>query len=103
MSEHTPGPWEYDEPPNWHGLAARVFHRNGEKYEPIAQVQISGWPKRQALANCRLIAAAPEMLAELHSIASLATNAWNDPPTVAAFFKDIVARCHAAIAKAEGR
>lgn len=56
---HTPGEWIWDEPSNWNGLSARVCT---EKYEPIAQVQISGWPKRIGRANAALIAAAPDLL-----------------------------------------
>lgn len=64
MSEtkHTPGPWEWDEPSNWYGTAARVMVR--EPYGKIAQVQLSGWkPRSMAIANARLIAAAPDLLA----------------------------------------
>jgi len=60
MSKFTPGPWIWDEPSNWMGLSARVCT---EKYEPIAQVTVSGWKKRQALATARLIAAAPDLYA----------------------------------------
>lgn len=52
MSEATPRPWIWDEPSNWLGLSARVCT---EKYEPIAQVQLSGWPHRVGLANTDLI------------------------------------------------
>lgn len=53
--EATEGPWEFDEPENWHGLAARVFHPNEGKYEPIAQVQLSGWPRKVGRSNAALI------------------------------------------------
>jgi hypothetical protein len=51
----TPGEWLWDEPDNWLGLSARVCTT---KYEPIAQVQLSGWPKRIGRANAAFIAAA---------------------------------------------
>lgn len=66
MGKHTPGPWKWDEPSNWRGTAARVCNDN---YDPIAQVQIGGWPRSKALANTRLIAAAPEMYEVLKLIA----------------------------------
>lgn len=61
----TPGPWKWDEPDNWFGMSARICN---EKCEPIAQVPISGWPKRVGRANAALLAAAPALLAacELH-------------------------------------
>lgn len=51
----TPGPWLWDEPDNWHGLSARVCT---EKYEPIAQVQKSGWGRGVGNRNAALITAA---------------------------------------------
>ena len=57
---HTPGPWKFDEPDNWYGLQARVCT---EDSKPIAQVQLSGWPKKIGLSNAALIATAPELLA----------------------------------------
>jgi hypothetical protein len=70
--QFTPGPWKMDEPDNWHGTAARVFHvAESGAYEPIAQVQYSGWLKKQARANANLIAAAPDMYAALEMFASL--------------------------------
>ncbi len=74
MSKHTPGTWLWDEPENWLGLSARVFVR--EPYGMIAQVQISGWkPKSMALANARLIAAAPDLLAALEGVLRVADRA----------------------------
>lgn len=57
---HTPGPWKWDQPSNWFGLQARVCT---ETYEPIAAVEISGWPRKQGPANAALISAAPDLLA----------------------------------------
>jgi hypothetical protein len=63
MSNFTPGPWAWDEPSNWYRLSARIYHENAGAFEPIAQVQLSGWPRKVGLANTRLIAAAPDLLA----------------------------------------
>lgn len=61
----TPGPWAADEPENWHGLSARIYHKSDGKFEPVAQTQLSGWPRRVGLANTKLIAAAPDLYAAL--------------------------------------
>lgn len=90
--------WEWDEPDNWHRTAARVFHRNGEKYEPIAQVQLSGWPRRIGLAHARLIAAAPELLKALKMVANAFKN-----DSHKRLFPGVFASVDAAIAKAEGK
>lgn len=67
MAKFTPGPWDWDQPSNWYGISARVMKR--EPYGMIAQVDISGWrPKSMAIANARLISAAPEMYAALEAI-----------------------------------
>lgn len=63
----TPGPWRFDKPSNWHGLAARVYV--AEPYGEIAQVPIEAWrPKSVGMANARLIAAAPQMYKALQDI-----------------------------------
>lgn len=65
---HTPGPWHWDEPSNWHGLSARVFHKNEKgDYEPIATVARSGWPRDIGRHNAALVAAAPDLLAALNA------------------------------------
>lgn len=102
MSKHTPGKWEWDEPSNWHGTAARIMV--GEPYGMIAQVNIAGWkPRGMAIANARLIAAAPDLLASCQAIEHLLTNGTVHIGTVAgASFPDVFASLRAAIAKATG-
>ena len=39
----TGGPWIWDEPTNWLGLHIRLCNA---EYQPIAQVQVSGWKPR---------------------------------------------------------
>lgn len=58
MAKHTPLPWKWDEPSNWLGTAARIYHKSGDAFDPIAQVQLSGWPKRVGLANAAIIVTA---------------------------------------------
>lgn len=66
--------WGFDEPSNWHGLAARV-HPAGSG-DPIAQVSLSGWGKRRGLAICGLIVAlrnaAPDLIAVVRAAAKVA-------------------------------
>ena len=57
--KHTPGPWLYDE--TW-GLITAT-----EKHVEIAAVHAAR-SKSSAKANARLIAAAPDMLAELKRV-----------------------------------
>ena len=54
-AKHTPVPYKWDEPSNWHGLSARIYHENEGRYEPIATVQLSGWPRRVGLANAAFL------------------------------------------------
>lgn len=100
LASHTPGPWQCDEPANWHGLAARVCT---SKYEPIAQVQFSGWPRRTAIANTNLVAAAPDLLAVLCTL----IEQWSSIPETVQVPDEINvnetwAAAIAAIAKARG-
>ncbi len=53
MAKATPGPIDYDEPDNWHGIAARIHPvASGDV---IAQVSLSGWGKRKGRAICEAI------------------------------------------------
>ena len=90
---HTPGPWcvEHlpDDGPSIHTDEAGIARR-------IAGVDMGGWRKtsrKEAEANARLIAAAPELLEALRDLLSLhpgTENKWTQ-------------QAQAAIAKAEGR
>lgn len=101
-AKHTPGEWIMDQPGNWQGLAARIYVR--EPYGLIATVEISGWkPRRMAIANAHLIAAAPELLA--------ACEAWDtgfvdgeqfDAEQFRVWVNERRAMARAAIAKAKG-
>jgi len=102
-AEPTPGPWELDEiAPS--GLMKPIFVESGDAticamaafLEPNSHVN----PK-EALANARLIAAAPEMLKALklckHQIQEIASQAGHDPGVYKAY-----TMVEDAIAKAEG-
>jgi hypothetical protein len=57
--KHTPGPWTYDDDEYiWIVKVSQNRH-----------IQVEGNSADEAMANCRLIAAAPEMLAELERLA----------------------------------
>jgi len=103
QAEHTPGPWKLDEiDPS--GLMKPIFIESGDAticamaafLEPNSHVD----PK-EAMANARLIAAAPDMLKALklckHQIQEIASQAGHDPGVYKAY-----TMVEDAIAKAEG-
>lgn len=81
MSQHTPGPWTFDD--DYYVVA-------GEENDIICEL----WSQDKD-ANARLIAAAPEMYEALKAINKAFP--WNEQMTRPVFDK-----VHAAIAKAEG-
>jgi hypothetical protein len=95
---HTPGPWG--------SQGAWVFPRDQTSNFSICMAEYVGCGFKEAIANARLIAAAPELLAALKEMRefirirfpddSLASGNW---PTV----KPLVEKWDAAIAKAEGK
>lgn len=96
MSGFTPGPWEISE--SAYVCRQAIVARTPEgDLDPIAEVMGSG--KGQNLANARLIAAAPEMLAALRELIPWAVGPHMRKPEGCAAVKAALA----AIAKAEGR
>ena len=108
MTQHTPGPWKVficDDGGQWSGWplaidATNVVNDNGD---PRTVVRTGGqypyeWDhgtsRDEAVANARLIAAAPELLEALKETLAIAKR---DE------FGDYVIRAEAAIAKAEGK
>ena len=91
MSEakHTPGPWTYDD--RW----SQVLDQSGRRIllTGVALTTGNHPSKTEAEANDRLIAAAPDLLAELKSLVSALEN------VVAPI---VLVGAKAAIAKAEG-
>ena len=72
MSAHTPGPWfiQADEHPHWPGIDGDNFSVViiGWKDCKKDDAGIRGRTDGEALANARLIAAAPDLLAALDSL-----------------------------------
>lgn len=111
MTARTPAPWFVDDSRSTF-VAVRA-----ETLHPGAYVAISdqwsennseGWPWRKtALANARLMAAAPDMLAALHSARTLVNDLCSKLPDHADRFNGVWASFRdefdTAIAKAEGR
>ena len=66
MTKHTPGPWRLGEVRHAditeHGYDGIIRNVEGD---PVASVGFSGYSKKTAYANARLIAAAPDLLAAL--------------------------------------
>jgi hypothetical protein len=96
-TQHTPGPWNINggriEGPNAYTSTATVIGVVGE----ISNQSFTD------TANARLIAAAPEMLKALQSIATRASCAPNDDAKLAGQeFDRIMQMARAAIAKAKG-
>lgn len=99
--QHTPGPWKYT------AVTPLVSSASGRKVARVVWTALADFPgasEQQPVdeANGHLIAAAPEMLAALHSIAAC----WNRHQTHAAMVNALDYIAHTAdeaIAKAEGR
>lgn len=103
---HTPGPWDSNETGKaGDELACAVWTKAGYtpicttdfrvgKYQPVT-------PTEQH-ANCRLIAAAPELLATLEGILAHAKNALESDGNAFIDEVHIVNVCETAIAKARG-
>ena len=86
---HTPGPWTP------HGT---IITREGDNSEyPVAGV-LGYLPDEEAYANARLIAAAPELLSALESLAPMFDN---DSPLLTVYSTQIE-EARTAIAKATG-
>ena len=76
MSNHTPGPWLFDE----ESEAITTNDRVASSKTQIATVEL-GWAEpfeSEQIANARLIAAAPELLAELITMTDAYTEAMKD-------------------------
>lgn len=94
MSKHTPGPWTAICPPS-SSLTTRMIQ--GSNSEIVAHIGPQGWARDVdvEVADARLIAAAPDLLAALRLCAATMERRFGD------CFE--VAKARKAIAKAEGR
>jgi hypothetical protein len=99
---HTPGPWQAELPRRNDAHMCRIttaweqnncYLQLGQTWDPEHPVSYVGLSRMECIANARLMAAAPDLLAALKAIdalpSELAGEAW--------------AIARAAIAKAEGR
>lgn len=104
---HTPGPWKVgtlDKVINYLPIYARI---GVTKLACIAKTDGRevgfGISQQEMEANARLIAAAPELLGALQTIAGATTCAGNsDPDVMEDILADIQGICAKAIAKAKG-
>ena len=86
-AKHTPGPWVVAETRLGYDTIVRTQQGRG----PVASILIAGYLRPVAMANARLVAAAPELLDALKTILVISDrkhDAWD--------------RAYAAIAKATG-
>ena len=95
MSEHTPGPWRT----NGEG----VFRDCIGGVAQIAHIGSAAYGDDEKSSNAALIAAAPDMLAELEDMTDVAEKAIIASGTDSEFAAIRVERARAAIAKAKGR
>ncbi len=94
---HTPGPWIADSRSN--EIHAKVDPENSETYlAPVAYTD-GDWTPAIQHANARLIASAPELLAELAALVAEADENGGSVRTVSRYRVD---QARAAIAKAKG-
>jgi hypothetical protein len=104
MSTHTPAPWVLKIRPGHHddNVTVAEIEVNGKYRGGIARLQsaehIDGIAKDELIANARLIAAAPDMLAALKEISEVGIHEIHDWQAIA---ERMQSSALAAIAKAE--
>ena len=106
MSKHTPGPWQWmadKQPIDIATYKSPGFYNNLELYGPKDEpvIECGKYTVVRELANAHLIAAAPNLLAELQNIANADPSKW-DADMRDQFQQWAQSRARAAIAKAEG-
>ncbi len=94
MNKHTPGPWT-----QWAALSSDIYnirYIDGDNSEPVATIRHPvNMHQSEALANARLIAAAPELLEACEAVLS-ALNSHQ------AYDKDMRPLLRSVITKAKG-
>jgi hypothetical protein len=113
-TKHTPGPWALPAESAYTlrkyiangGIPVKAYSRGRDDYLALNTVTGVGEFGADAVANARLIAAAPELLAALEDAEFLLRKAGihpKDAPTMAASFARSAKDAREAIAKATGR
>jgi len=95
MSKHTPGPWRQQGAPNSHRV-------NAVSSGPVAVASERFMSREERIANARLIAAAPDLLAALKDWQELRDSEGDDGRDVVEWIERVERQMRAAIAKAEG-
>lgn len=100
-SSHTPGPWDFSD--EWEGiyvgapqalkLVCEVVVTNPNYADPRSHIS-----NAEALANARLIAAAPELLSLVRKLLTVA----EDWPMTKAYRSELIEKTKAVIVKATG-
>lgn len=105
MSKHTPGPWEIVQMD--HGIVVRTESPKKTRYDASRYAVVGGFERSdpeqlaEAIANARLIAAAPDLLKSLVDLVGLANAAMREVGEYD--IETELADARAAIAKAEGK
>lgn len=109
MEKHTKGPWEVEfddnDPSDGHiirmgsAIESPGFHKTHHRIEYEHMLYPGDKGFKEAQANARLIAAAPDLLAELQNIANANPRDWDDPGDFQGWAQS---RARAMIAKATG-
>lgn len=98
-AQHTPGPWEFNDPAKFtqgHGkFSETAVYAPGNAF-PWRMAEVQGPDQATEVANARLIAAAPELLAALR----LAEEEIHHPGSAASLGLDVSEIVCAAIVKA---
>lgn len=89
----TPGPWHFLDEEPWF-----IYQETNGEWSHIA-IMRDGLLEGDMKANARLIAAAPDLYAELENIANVQPGPWEDPSEFRAWAQN---RARNALAKAAG-
>jgi hypothetical protein len=107
MSDYAPGPWEYNDPKNFHQVHGKfsdvAVYAAGNAF-PWRMAEIQGPRDERTIATAKLIAAAPDMLEALKAFIGAIDRAIadDDVSIVDEITDEIEDAARAAIAKAEG-
>jgi hypothetical protein len=91
---HTPGPWKAER----HG-ACGAFIIDGEHWQDVGIASVNRYDRHDVEANARLIAAAPELLAECERLVKI-IKSFPGEPIGGWYWMNTLSRLEAVIAKA---